>query len=57
MVRQLIVDLCYQFGGYYNDRGVDKLSTKGLYDLEKAFEFLGWEDPHVCPGPIEEDEL
>ncbi len=47
--RELIVDLCYQFG----DRGTKNrqcvLGTSGLSALEDAFSFLGWDQPHPIP--------
>ncbi len=47
--RELIIDLCYQFG----DRGTKNrqcvLGTSGLSALEDAFAYLGWDQPHPIP--------
>lgn len=46
--KDIIEGLCYQFA----DREVDergnvcKLWSMGMSDLEAAFAFLGWDDPH-----------
>jgi len=40
-------DMCYQYA-YWNG-SVGGLTTGGLSALEDAFDFLGWDDPHIAP--------
>ena len=42
---ELIVGLVTQFG-YWSDGKSPGFTTGGLSDLEAAFEFLGWDEPH-----------
>lgn len=47
--REVVSDLCYQFGYPTTIDGGAGLSTGGLSALECAFEALGWSDPHPTP--------
>ena len=42
-------DVAYQFGYYFPIKGILYISTGGLSTLERAFDILGWNDPHPVP--------
>ena len=39
-------DVAYQFGYYFPIKDMLYISTGGLSTLERAFDILGWNDPH-----------
>ena len=45
-------DVAYQFGYYFPIKDMLYISTGGLSTLERAFDILGWNDPH----PVSECE-
>lgn len=52
--REVVEDLCFQFGCCGHDANGKWLHTGGLSALEAGFEALGWEDPHyVMEGGCE----
>ena len=42
-------DVAYQFGYYFPIKDMLYISTGGLSTLERAFDILGWNDPHPVP--------
>ena len=42
-------DVAYQFGYYFPIKDILYISTGGLSTLERAFDILGWNDPHPVP--------
>ena len=42
-------DIAYQFGYYFPIKDMLYISTGGLSTLERAFDILGWNDPHPVP--------
>ena len=42
-------DVAYQFGYYFPIKDMLYISTGGLSTLERAFDILGWNDPHHVP--------
>ena len=42
-------DVAYQFGYYFPIKDILYISTGGLSTLERAFDILGWNDPHHVP--------
>ena len=42
-------DVAYQFGYYSPIKDMLYISTGGLSTLERAFDILGWNDPHPVP--------
>ena len=42
-------DVAYQFGYYFPIKDILYISTGGLSTLERAFDILGWNDPHSVP--------
>ena len=42
-------DVVYQFGYYFPIKDMLYISTGGLSTLERAFDILGWNDPHPVP--------
>lgn len=47
--REIIEDLCYQFGYETKWCGWPAISSGALSALEIAFDYLGWHDPHIVP--------
>lgn len=50
--REALESMVYQFGYPTVKDGQPSLCTGGLSALEKAFEVLGWGDPHIIENPI-----
>ena len=42
-------DVAYQFGYYFPIKDMLYISTGGLSTLERAFDILGWNEPHHVP--------
>ena len=42
-------DVAYQFGYYCQNKGRLHITHGGLSTLERAFDILGWENPHPVP--------
>ena len=42
-------DVAYQFGYYCQNKGRLHITHGGLSTLERAFDILGWENPHQVP--------
>ena len=42
-------DVAYQFGYYFPIKDILYISTGGFSTLERAFDILGWNDPHPVP--------
>lgn len=42
-------DVAYQFGYYCQNKGRINITHGGLSTLERAFDILGWENPHPVP--------
>ena len=51
--REILEDMCWQFGSRTTLNGKYALTTGGLPELKNAFAELGWNNPHY----IEEDDL
>ncbi len=50
MTAKLIIrNLCYQFAADAMIDGHAAITTGGIADLEEAFAYLGWKDPHLTP--------
>lgn len=45
--RDVIVDMAMQFSLEGEKDGLPTVHTAGLSTLEDAFDYLGWDDPHV----------
>ena len=48
-IKDFAEDVAYQFGYYFPIKDILYLSTGGLSTLERAFDILGWNDPHPVP--------
>lgn len=48
-IKELAEDVAYQFGYYFPIKDTLYISTGGLSTLERAFDILGWGDPHPVP--------
>ena len=51
-IKEFAEDVAYQFGYYFPIKDMLYISTGGLSTLERAFDILGWNDPH----PVSECE-
>ena len=48
-IKEFAEDVAYQFGYYFPIKDMLYISTGGLSTLERAFDILGWNDPHPVP--------
>ena len=48
-IKEFAEDVAYQFGYYFPIKDILYISTGGLSTLERAFDILGWNDPHHVP--------
>ena len=48
-IKEFAEDVAYQFGYYFPIKDILYISTGGLSTLERAFDILGWNDPHPVP--------
>ena len=48
-IKEFAEDAAYQFGYYFPIKDMLYISTGGLSTLERAFDILGWNDPHPVP--------
>lgn len=48
-LKDFALDVAYQFGYYCQCDGRLHLTHRGLSVLERAFEILGWDNPHPVP--------
>ena len=48
-IKEFAEDVSYQFGYYFPIKDMLYISTGGLSTLERAFDILGWNDPHPVP--------
>ena len=48
-IKEFAEDVAYQFGYYFLIKDILYISTGGLSTLERAFDILGWNDPHPVP--------
>ena len=48
-IKEFAEDVAYQFGYYLPIKDILYISTCGLSTLERAFDILGWNDPHPAP--------
>ena len=48
-IKEFAEDVAYQFGHYFPIKDMLYISTGGLSTLERAFDILGWNDPHPVP--------
>ena len=48
-IKAFAEDVAYQFGYYFPIKDILYISTCGLSTLERAFDILGWNDPHPAP--------
>ena len=48
-IKEFAEDVAYQFGYYFPIKDMLCISTGGLSTLERAFDILGWNDPHHVP--------
>ena len=48
-IEEFAEDVAYQFGYYFPIKDMLYISTGGLSTLERAFDILGWNEPHHVP--------
>ena len=48
-IKEFAEDVAYQFGYYFPIKDMLYISTGGLSTLERAFDILGWNEPHHVP--------
>jgi hypothetical protein len=48
-MKEFAKDVVYQFGCYWQTGERLYITSGGLSTLERAFDILGWEDPHPIP--------
>ena len=48
-LKEFAKDVAYQFGYYCQNKGRLCITHGGLSTLERAFDILGWENPHPVP--------